>query len=103
MFRLQERSDRPQGWPSSDDGREKPMKPAAAGGEPASMRTAELRAIPTERRSRNRSPRPPCQHSLVSPNKTFFATPLAKSRNIRYTSLRCRDVAQFVSAHRSGR
>mgnify|MGYP000340738976 CR=1 FL=1 len=103
LFRLQERSDRPQGWPSSCNRREQPVKPAAAGGEPASMRTAELRAIPTERRSQNRSPRPPCQHSLTSPNKTFFATPLAKPRNIRYTNLRCRDVAQFGSAPRSGR
>ena len=40
MLRLQERSDRPQGWPSNNNGREKPMKPAAAGGDPASMRHA---------------------------------------------------------------
>ena len=54
-FRLQERSDRPQGWPSSRMHKSSRCQNAAAGSEPASIRQRAMRAISTERRSRNPS------------------------------------------------
>lgn len=54
-FRLQERSDRPQGWPSSRMYKSSRCQNAAAGGESTSVHTNAMRAISTERRSRNPS------------------------------------------------
>lgn len=59
MFRLQERSGRPQGWTPKEDFKIDPCETAAAGGELAYSCKRYMGSISTERRSRNISPPAP--------------------------------------------